>query len=74
MVTVTRLNGQSITLNLLLIESIEAAPDTVITLSTGNKLIVRESVEMVKQLVAAQLSEIGLAGMSARLHKGEGPQ
>ena len=51
MVELTRLNGQSMVLNGDLIELIEARPDTIISLTTGRKIIVRESVgELVKKL------------------------
>lgn len=36
-----------------LIETVEATPDTVITLTTGHKLIVQESVDEVVRLVVA---------------------
>jgi flagellar protein FlbD len=45
MVKVTKLNGTEIALNADLIESIEATPDTVIALTTGKKLMVKEPVE-----------------------------
>ncbi len=45
MIYVTRLNHSSMFLNSDLIESIEATPDTVITLSTGQNLTVLESSE-----------------------------
>ena len=44
MINVTKLNGDRIILNAELIESVEARPDTLITLTTGNKIIVREKV------------------------------
>ncbi|MGE5397847.1 MAG: flagellar FlbD family protein [Chitinophagales bacterium] len=40
MIRVTKLNGQSIIINLELIESIEETPDTIITLTTGKKMVV----------------------------------
>lgn len=43
MIEVTRLNGEELVVNAELIETVEATPDTVITLTTGKKLIVRES-------------------------------
>jgi flagellar protein FlbD len=43
MISVTRLNSQHVTLNCDLIETIEANPDTVIALTTGQKLVVRET-------------------------------
>ena len=45
MITVTRLNGESLGLNADLIERVEAMPDTVLTLVDGKKLLVRETVE-----------------------------
>lgn len=51
MIRVTRLNGQPIVLNSDLIKFVERAPDTVITLTNGEKLIVRESEDEVVRLV-----------------------
>ena len=45
MISVTRLNGTEIMINAELIETVDANPDTTITLSTGNKLIVKEPVK-----------------------------
>lgn len=45
MIKLTRLNDQEIVVNVDLIKFIEATPDTVLTLSTGDKLPVREGVE-----------------------------
>ncbi|MHB8140812.1 MAG: flagellar FlbD family protein [Vulcanimicrobiaceae bacterium] len=42
MIALTRLNGQSLMVNADLIESLEETPDTVVTLTSGNKLIVRD--------------------------------
>ena len=50
-IRVTRLNGLFLTLNSDLIKFVEQAPDTVITLTNGEKLIVRESEEEVIQLI-----------------------
>lgn len=43
MISVTRLNGIQFFINAELIESIESAPDTVITFSGGKTLVVKES-------------------------------
>jgi flagellar protein FlbD len=45
MILATRLKGQTVALNPDLIESIEANPDTTIRFTSGEKLLVRESVE-----------------------------
>jgi len=47
MIKLTRLNNQPLVVNSDLIKSMENAPDTVITLVTGDKIIVRESAEQV---------------------------
>jgi flagellar protein FlbD len=49
MIELTRLNGNRITVNCDLIKFAEAAPDTVLTLITGEKLIVREPSNEVRQ-------------------------
>jgi flagellar protein FlbD len=41
---VKRLNGESFAINENLIETIEERPDTVITLTNGNKYIVKEKI------------------------------
>ncbi len=45
MIKLEKLNGTLVVLNAELIESVEAAPDTVINLATGNKFLVRNSVD-----------------------------
>jgi flagellar protein FlbD len=45
MIYVTRLNHTPVVLNSELIETVETTPDTVITLTTGQKLMVLESPE-----------------------------
>lgn len=53
MVTLTRLNGQPIMVNADLIESVEPTPDSVITLVSGNKLIVREPLDQIQERIIA---------------------
>jgi flagellar protein FlbD len=47
MIQLTRLNNQALTVNSDLIKFVEQSPDTLITLITGEKIVVRESVEQV---------------------------
>jgi flagellar protein FlbD len=47
MIQLTRLNGKEFVVNCELIKTIEATPDTVISLTTGEKLMVKESVDQV---------------------------
>jgi len=51
MVKLTRLNDSRVVINADLIEFIEALPDTIVTLTTGQKLMVKENVEEVVRLV-----------------------
>ena len=46
-VKVYRFDGSELVVNADLIESIEATPDTVITLTNGKKIVVTDSVEMI---------------------------
>jgi uncharacterized protein YlzI (FlbEa/FlbD family) len=47
MIRLTRLNNQALTVNSDLIKYVEQSPDTLITLVTGEKIVVRESAEEV---------------------------
>ncbi|MCH5264874.1 MAG: flagellar FlbD family protein [Lachnospiraceae bacterium] len=58
MIDVTRMNGLVVTINNDLIETVEETPDTVITLTTGKKIIVKESRQEVKNLVKCFKKEI----------------
>ncbi len=51
MIHLTRLNGTPFVLNAEVIREIEATPDTIITLSTGEKIVVGESVDAVTSAV-----------------------
>jgi flagellar protein FlbD len=47
MITLTRLNGQSFVINAEKIRYIEATPDTVVCCDTGEKMMVKESLNEV---------------------------
>jgi len=51
MIELTRLNGHPIVINAELIKFVEQNPDTVITLVTGDKMVVREAAPEVMQRV-----------------------
>lgn len=51
MIDVTKINGIKILVNPELIEMVEETPDTVISFTTGKKLIVKESRQEIKNLV-----------------------
>lgn len=58
MIDVTKMNGLEFTINADLIESVDEVPDTVITLTTGKKIMVQESRMQIKQLVKAYKNDI----------------
>ena len=58
MIEVTKLSGVKILVNPLLFEVVEETPDTVITLTTGKKIIVKESRQEIKNLVKLYRKEI----------------
>lgn len=51
MIDVTRINGSRMILNADMIETVEANPDTIITLVNGHKYLVAETIEDVVRLV-----------------------
>jgi flagellar protein FlbD len=53
MIFVTKLNKSKVIVNADLIEFVEKTPDTLITLTTGTKLMVMESLEDLLSLVEA---------------------
>ncbi|MFA9463832.1 MAG: flagellar FlbD family protein [Velocimicrobium sp.] len=58
MIEVTKRNGMKITLNAELIELVEETPDTVITLTSGKKILVKESRQDIKSLVILYKKEM----------------
>ena len=61
MIELSLINGSQIVLNSDLIEFIEATPDTVISLSTGKKMIVRESVSDVIDKIVEFRRRLGIS-------------
>lgn len=51
MIELEKLNGETVILNADLIEFIEVTPDTMVTLTTGRKIMVRDTVDEVVQKV-----------------------
>jgi len=47
MIKLEKLNGSMVVVNAELIESVEAAPDTVLNLATGNRFLVKNPVDEV---------------------------
>ena len=51
MIEVTKLNGAKVLINPDLLEEVEETPDTVLSFTTGRKIIVKESRQDIKNLV-----------------------
>ena len=61
MISVTRFNDSTLIINADLIQTVEETPDTVITLTTGTKFIVKEkSKEIVDKVVAVSYTHLTL--------------
>ena len=58
MIEVTKINGSKVLINPDLMELVEETPDTVISFTTGRKIIVKESRQDVKNLVKLFKKEI----------------
>lgn len=58
MIEVTKINGIKVLVNPDLIELVEETPDTVLTLTTGKKIIVKESRQEIKNLVILYRKDI----------------
>ena len=74
MIDVTKMNGSKVTINSDLIETVEENPDTVLTLTTGKKIIIKESRQEVKNLVILYKKECmstGLAWLQPGERKGQ---
>ena len=64
MIKVTRLNGEAFVLNAEQIRFVESRPDTYITLTSADRIIVRESVdEVIERSIAYGRSLRMLAGV-----------
>lgn len=66
MIQLTRLNRSAIVLNAIYIERLESTPDTVVTLTTGKKVHVLETVEEVMDKVTVYYRKLNIL---PRLHE-----
>ncbi len=69
MIELTRLNGNPMVVNSDLIKTAESSPDTMLTLITGEKLIVKESCDQVVERVLEYRARL-LASVARRLPPG----
>ena len=58
MIELTKMNDIKFTLNADIIEFVEETPDTVISLTTGKKILVKESRQEITNLVISYRKEI----------------
>lgn len=70
MIELTRLNGTLMLLNSDLLKTAEASPDTMLTLINGEKLIVREELQVVMDRILAYRARL-LSCVARRLLPGD---
>ncbi len=58
MISVHRLNNEEFLINCDLIEFVEETPDTVISMTSGRKLVVSETCEEIKRLIVEYKQQI----------------
>ena len=71
MIQLTRLNHAPLVLNSDLIEHMEVTPDTVVTLTTGQKIVVLESAEEVMERVIQFRRSINSGSVACPLRRME---
>ncbi len=64
MINLHKLNGLPVVVNAELIETLEAGPDTLIHLATGNKITVREKADEIIAKVVEYRKAVNSAGKS----------
>lgn len=60
MISITKINDVEMVVNCDLIELIETTPDTTITMTTGRKVIVKESAEEVMERIVEYKKRLAL--------------
>jgi len=71
MIKITRLNNVEQIINSELIEFIDSTPDTNITMTTGRKIIVRESVDEIINRVVAYKKRIFAIDKESNIFSGQ---
>nr|WP_091495027.1 flagellar FlbD family protein [Amphibacillus marinus] len=67
MIQLTHFRGDTFILNAMFIERVQALPDTTITLHSGKKLVVKESVDDVVLASMTYYQQIGLVGSQQKV-------
>jgi len=60
LIPITKLNEQKMIINCDLIELIESTPDTTLTMTTGRKIIIKESMDAVLEMIVTYKKSIAL--------------
>ena len=63
MISVTRLDGSAVLINIDLIMSIEQTPDTIVMLTTGDAVHVREAPEEIADRILRYKRELAAGGV-----------
>lgn len=74
MIQVTRLNGEQFFVNSDMVEFIESTPDTVITLTSGRRVVVRETPEQLLERTVVFRREIHTKLPELLMDEGEDKQ
>ncbi len=73
MISLTRLNGQRFAVNPDLIQRAESTPDTILTLIDGTKLLVKEGLEEVIEIVDDHRAAVLARSLELITEAGESP-
>lgn len=71
MIKLSRLNGSEFYVNSDLFEFMESTPDTVISLTSDKKIIVRESIDEVVNKIVQYRQKTSILPASGVVHRGE---
>ena len=69
MIKLRRMNNSEFVLNIDLIETIEETPDTIITLTTGRKIVVVERAEQIIEKIIEYKRKIYINGVDIIKHR-----
>jgi len=72
MIRLTRLDGEAFVLNADLIRYVESRPDTFVTLTSGERMVVKESMDEVMQRAIAYQQQKLLSPATARILQAKG--
>lgn len=71
MIHLSKINGKALVVNCDLIELIEGGPDTIVTLTTGSKIVVQNPPAEIIEKVIAYRRSVNDHGVSVHVHTAE---